>query len=120
VKILLFLGRHLNVVNLLGIVHKPHKLMVIVEYCRYGNMKNFLLANRSQFQNLVDETSGELNSNGSEDLARTDLSNSSKDSGFCVRNPLNTIDLINFAFQISRGMQFIHSKRVRQAFFLHF
>lgn len=38
IRMLLFLGKHLNIVNLLGIVTKK-KLMAIVEYCRYGNMK---------------------------------------------------------------------------------
>ena len=36
----------------------------------------------------------------------------SKDSGLNMQSSLNTINLINFAYQISRGMQFIHSKRL--------
>lgn len=108
IQMLSFLGKHLNIVNLLGIVTKT-KLMAIVEYCRFGNMKNFLLANRLNYINMVSE-------NGDLDIVYDDVkveaSNSSKDSGFSIKTPLKTSDLLNFIFQISRGMQYIHSKKV--------
>ncbi|XP_046459913.1 mast/stem cell growth factor receptor Kit-like isoform X2 [Daphnia pulex] len=57
-KILVYLGSHLNVVNLLGActkqIHKG-KLLVIVEYCRFGNLQSFLINHRTNFVNLVDE-----------------------------------------------------------------
>uniref|UniRef100_A0A8D1LVN3 Vascular endothelial growth factor receptor 3 n=1 Tax=Sus scrofa TaxID=9823 RepID=A0A8D1LVN3_PIG len=44
-KILIHIGNHLNVVNLLGACTKPNgPLMVIVEFCKYGNLSNFLRA----------------------------------------------------------------------------
>ncbi|XP_020713104.1 vascular endothelial growth factor receptor 1 isoform X2 [Ceratitis capitata] len=55
-KILVHLGPNLNVVNLLGAVTKniaKRELMVIVEYCRYGNLQNFLLRNRERFINQI-------------------------------------------------------------------
>nr|XP_057919188.1 vascular endothelial growth factor receptor 3 isoform X2 [Doryrhamphus excisus] len=49
-KILIHIGNHLNVVNLLGACTKPNgPLMVIVEYCKYGNLSNFLRAKREFF-----------------------------------------------------------------------
>ncbi|XP_016334505.1 vascular endothelial growth factor receptor 3-like [Sinocyclocheilus anshuiensis] len=49
-KILIHIGNHLNVVNLLGACTKPSgPLMVIVEYCKYGNLSNFLRAKREFF-----------------------------------------------------------------------
>ncbi|KAK2118449.1 Vascular endothelial growth factor receptor 3 [Saguinus oedipus] len=49
-KILIHIGNHLNVVNLLGACTKPNgPLMVIVEYCKYGNLSNFLRAKRETF-----------------------------------------------------------------------
>ncbi|XP_046640460.1 mast/stem cell growth factor receptor Kit-like isoform X4 [Daphnia pulicaria] len=57
-KILVYLGSHLNVVNLLGACTKQiHKgeLFVIVEYCRFGNLQTFLINHRNSFVNLVDE-----------------------------------------------------------------
>ncbi|XP_026843933.1 vascular endothelial growth factor receptor kdr-like isoform X4 [Drosophila persimilis] len=55
-KIMVHLGQHLNVVNLLGAVTKniaKRELMVIVEYCRFGNVQNFLLRNRKFFINQI-------------------------------------------------------------------
>ncbi|XP_046451546.1 vascular endothelial growth factor receptor 2-like [Daphnia pulex] len=57
-KILVYLGSHLNVVNLLGACTKQiHKgeLLVIVEYCRFGNLQTFLINHRNNFNNFVDE-----------------------------------------------------------------
>ena len=51
-KILIYLGQHLNVVNLLGAVTKnisKRELMVIFEHCRYGNLQSFLVRNRPNF-----------------------------------------------------------------------
>lgn len=51
-KIMIHLGKHLNVVNLLGAVTKniiDGELFVLVEYCRYGNLRHFLLRNRNNF-----------------------------------------------------------------------
>ncbi|XP_063046319.1 vascular endothelial growth factor receptor 3 isoform X2 [Engraulis encrasicolus] len=49
-KILIHIGNHLNVVNLLGACTKTNgPLMVVVEYCKYGNLSNFLRAKREFF-----------------------------------------------------------------------
>lgn len=55
-KILIHLGQHLNVVNLLGAVTKniaKRELMVIVEYCRFGNIQSFLVKHRPYFIDQV-------------------------------------------------------------------
>ncbi|RXM27295.1 Vascular endothelial growth factor receptor 3 [Acipenser ruthenus] len=49
-KILIHIGNHLNVVNLLGACTKSNgPLMVIVEYCKYGNLSNYLRTKREGF-----------------------------------------------------------------------
>ncbi|XP_044515748.1 vascular endothelial growth factor receptor 3 [Gracilinanus agilis] len=49
-KILIHIGNHLNVVNLLGACTKPNgPLMVIVEFCKYGNLSNYLRTKREDF-----------------------------------------------------------------------
>lgn len=64
-KIMVHLGQHLNVVNLLGAVTKniaKRELMVIVEYCRFGNVQNFLLRHRTYFIDQVNTETGEIDS----------------------------------------------------------
>ena len=56
-KIMIHLGSHLNVVNLLGACTKhvtKGELLVIVEYCRYGNIQNYLIRRRWNFIHQVD------------------------------------------------------------------
>lgn len=51
-KIMIHIGQHLNVVNLLGAVTKNiarRELMVIVEYCKFGSLQSYLVNNRSKF-----------------------------------------------------------------------
>lgn len=62
-KIMVHLGRHLNVVNLLGAITKniaKREVMVIVEYCRFGNVQNFLLKNREFFVDQVNPETDEI------------------------------------------------------------
>uniref|UniRef100_A0A6P4EV92 Vascular endothelial growth factor receptor 1 n=1 Tax=Drosophila rhopaloa TaxID=1041015 RepID=A0A6P4EV92_DRORH len=65
-KIMVHLGQHLNVVNLLGAVTKnivKRELMVIVEYCRFGNIQNFLLRNRKCFINQINPDTDHIDPN---------------------------------------------------------
>ncbi|XP_017132439.1 vascular endothelial growth factor receptor 1 isoform X4 [Drosophila elegans] len=65
-KIMVHLGQHLNVVNLLGAVTKniyKRELMVIVEYCRFGNIQNFLLKNRKCFINQINPETDHIDPN---------------------------------------------------------
>ncbi|MEQ2161693.1 hypothetical protein GOODEAATRI_012159, partial [Goodea atripinnis] len=49
-KILIHIGNHLNVVNLLGACTKlGGPLMMIVEFCKYGNLSNYLRSKRDDF-----------------------------------------------------------------------
>uniref|UniRef100_A0A2M4A517 Putative vascular endothelial growth factor receptor 1 n=2 Tax=Anopheles triannulatus TaxID=58253 RepID=A0A2M4A517_9DIPT len=62
-KIMVHLGQHLNVVNLLGAVTKniaKRELMVIVEYCPFGNVQNFLLKSRPYFIDQINQETGEI------------------------------------------------------------
>ncbi|KAK3920398.1 Vascular endothelial growth factor receptor 1 [Frankliniella fusca] len=186
-KIMVHLGRHLNVVNLLGACTKglnKMELLVIVEYCRYGNLHNYLMKHRNKFIDQIDPETGLIDpSRGAESLAnfpngRTRLnyaalsfSNSSHSDSFrgdvrdsradyrsqsdtsenfvtgatdatfvCmtptggeegfsmsnnqpdwssnikgdykVLNPISTRDLICYAFQVARGMEYLASRKV--------
>lgn len=53
-KIMIHIGSHMNVVSLLGAITEniaQKELMVIVEYCRYGNLQSFLIEHRQRFLN---------------------------------------------------------------------
>ncbi|KAL5278984.1 KDR family protein [Megaselia abdita] len=55
-KIMIHMGKHLNVVNLLGAVTKKiakREIMIIVEHCRFGNVQNILMKNRKYFVNQI-------------------------------------------------------------------
>ena len=55
-KTLNYIGRHVNIVNLLGACTAnliQGQLFVIVEYCQYGNLQGFLLKNRHKFQPIT-------------------------------------------------------------------
>lgn len=48
------------------------ELLVIVEYCRFGNLHNYLLRHRAEFINQIDTATGKIDLMiGRELLART-------------------------------------------------
>ena len=58
-KIMIHLGRHLNIVNLLGSCTSGlarKELYLIVEYCRFGNLQNF--CEESRFCTIVNNQDG--------------------------------------------------------------
>ncbi|XP_017787251.1 PREDICTED: vascular endothelial growth factor receptor 1 isoform X2 [Nicrophorus vespilloides] len=63
-KIMVHLGKHLNVVNLLGACTKniaKRELLVIVEFCRYGNLHNYLIRHRENFIDQIDPKTEKIN-----------------------------------------------------------
>ncbi|KRT78953.1 Immunoglobulin, partial [Oryctes borbonicus] len=74
-KIMVHLGKHLNVVNLIGACTKhiaKRELYVIVEFCRFGNLHNYLLRHRENFINQINPETGKIDcSIGIDVLARS-------------------------------------------------
>uniref|UniRef100_A0AAX7T2H9 Vascular endothelial growth factor receptor 3 n=1 Tax=Astatotilapia calliptera TaxID=8154 RepID=A0AAX7T2H9_ASTCA len=100
-KILIHIGNHLNVVNLLGACTKPNgPLMVIVEYCKYGNLSNFLRAKREFF--LPYRVT---------QRCRTQAIYSNTFTFDLWKTPLTIEDLICYSFQVARGMEFLASRK---------
>ncbi|KAG9473241.1 hypothetical protein GDO78_020410 [Eleutherodactylus coqui] len=136
-KILSHIGHHLNVVNLLGACTKSGgPLMVIVEYCRFGNLSAYLRSKRSDFvlyktksvryrqaKHHYVETPRDLKKR----LDSIASSQSSASSGFAeekslsdveeeeveemCKNQLSMEDLISYSFQVARGMEFMASRK---------
>ncbi|NXY49116.1 VGFR4 factor, partial [Ceuthmochares aereus] len=92
-KILIHIGHHLNVVNLLGACTKAGgPLMVIVEYCKYGNLSNYLRGKRGDFvaykensdqaEKSLDESNSDLTELIKRRLESVASTGSSASSGF--------------------------------------
>ncbi|XP_034739534.1 vascular endothelial growth factor receptor kdr-like isoform X1 [Etheostoma cragini] len=137
-KILIHIGHHLNVVNLLGACTKPGgPLMMIVEFCKYGNLSNYLRGKRDDFRvyksqdgKVVSSESGcelsELMKRRLESVASTGSSASSgfiEDKSYCdseeeeeeaedlYKRVLTLEDLICYSFQVAKGMEFLASRK---------
>ncbi|KAM6923554.1 vascular endothelial growth factor receptor kdr-like [Xenentodon cancila] len=137
-KILIHIGHHLNVVNLLGACTKPGgPLMMIVEFCKYGNLSNYLRSKRDDFLvyksqdgKVVSAGSGcelsELMKRRLESVASTGSSASSgfiEDKSYCdseeeeedsedlYKRVLTLEDLICYSFQVAKGMEFLASRK---------
>ena len=115
-RIMAKVGRHLNIVNLLGVVYKGCCLLIL-EYCAYGSLLKYLKSHRDGYF-FQPKTDIETNCQGKDDLKNFETKTSvstiteqmSKES-FDERI-LTTSDLIKFAYQISRGMEYLASKSV--------
>ena len=86
-KILIHIGEHQNIVNLLGACTVSGSLCVILEYCPHGDLSSFLRGKRDVFEPswLQSDT---------------------------IQNLCTYFDLATFTYQISRGMDFLASKKV--------
>ncbi|XP_076878856.1 vascular endothelial growth factor receptor 3 isoform X2 [Brachyhypopomus gauderio] len=140
-KILIHIGNHLNVVNLLGACTKTNgPLMVVVEYCKYGNLSNYLRAKRefflpyrdcspktqSQVRKMLE--AGQVEQRGRKPLSPSCASSLAfKPQMHCKtsqksppserklddlwKTPLTIEDLICYSFQVARGMEFLTSRK---------
>ncbi|XP_055307327.1 platelet-derived growth factor receptor alpha-like [Sitodiplosis mosellana] len=64
-KIMVHLGQHLNLVNLLGAVTDNitrYDMMIIVEYCRYGCLQSILIKSRSSFIDQINRETDTVDS----------------------------------------------------------
>ncbi|CAL8306994.1 unnamed protein product [Lota lota] len=136
-KILIHIGHHLNVVNLLGACTKPGgPLMVIVEYCKNGNLSSYLKSKRGEYspfkRKRVEDTKW---ARAEEDMGEVDLGLGTTaqldictGTAICTRydvspsdpepqgessdyEHLTMEDLISYSFQVSKGMEFLSSRK---------
>uniref|UniRef100_A0A8C6UFV0 receptor protein-tyrosine kinase n=1 Tax=Neogobius melanostomus TaxID=47308 RepID=A0A8C6UFV0_9GOBI len=136
-KILIHIGHYLNVVNLLGACTKPGgPLMVIVEYCKHGNLSSYLKSKRGEYspykvsapqrwaRSEEDITEGDL---GLGKVAQLDIctgtavcssagdraSNNTMDcpEESSDEDHLTMEDLISYSFQVAKGMEFLSSRK---------
>ena len=83
------MGKHKNIVNLLGACTRGGSLFAIMEYCPFGNLKTFLKTKRDCFSNQWAVSTDKLSS-----------------------EQFSLGDATSMVFQIAKGMDFLHSKKV--------
>ncbi|KAK0165333.1 hypothetical protein PV328_003853 [Microctonus aethiopoides] len=82
------IGKHVNIINLLGACTQGGPLYVVVEFAPHGNLRDFLRDHRP--------------SSGYEPA----LGQDSKE-----KKTLTQKDLVSFAYQVARGMEYLASRR---------
>ena len=87
-KILIYVGEHRNIVNLLGACIKRDRFLVILEYAPHGCLLKFLRGKRDAYETTWSTTASD------------------------PEKGLNISNLVCYAYQISRGMEYLASKKV--------
>jgi serine/threonine protein kinase len=86
-EVMKMIGTHINIINLLGCCSQDGPLYVIVEYAPHGNLRDFLRKHRPT--NYTDAVVHEKEK----------------------QQALTQKDLVSFAFQIARGMEYLASRK---------
>jgi serine/threonine protein kinase len=93
-EVMKIIGKHENIINLLGCCSQDGELLVIVEYALHGCLQNYLRKLRPM-----------------------------NEDGIMERNPEDTDKytrhFVNFGYQIARGMEYLASKKVCLVTFFH-
>ena len=87
-KILIYVGEHKNIVNLLGTCITRDRILVILEYAPHGSLLKYLRGKRDVYEATWSTTASD------------------------PEMRLNISNLVGYAYQISRGMEYLASKRV--------
>ena len=88
IKIMIHIGEHPNIINILGACTQSKRLMLIMEYAPHGSLLKFLRERREIYQPVWKKT---------------------------VNDPtqeFTLVDVLMAAYQIARGMEFLASKKV--------
>ncbi|XP_028403293.1 fibroblast growth factor receptor 4-like [Dendronephthya gigantea] len=79
------IGRHKNIINVIGCCTQNGPLLVVVEYAPYGNLREYLRERRPNRNGLTNPIEGE--------------------------EKLILRDFVSFSYQIARGMEYLSTKK---------
>ncbi|XP_033996356.1 LOW QUALITY PROTEIN: platelet-derived growth factor receptor beta-like [Trematomus bernacchii] len=134
-KVLMHIGPHLNLVNLLGACTRGGPVYLITEFCRHGDLVNYLQRNKHTF--LQSDTHTKSDGDGGymdmtsetqyvtvkelspahiqpaeyEELC-TPAGQQEAPQPLSAAPPLSLMDLLSFSFQIAQAMDFLSSRNV--------
>ncbi|KAM4544457.1 platelet-derived growth factor receptor beta-like isoform 3-T4 [Odontesthes bonariensis] len=134
-KVLVHLGPHLNVVNLLGACTRGGPVYLITEFCHHGDLVSYLQRNKHTFLlgNTPTKSDGgymDMNKEeGGQSVAMKELSYVDIEPAVCETSQLTAdhqeaaslllsdspllilSDLVSFSFQIAQAMNFLSSRK---------
>ena len=92
IKILIHLGKHPHIVNILGACTRGQgeRIYAILEYCKYGSLKFFLTKNRDRYNHEA----------GWDTLVHS------------LNEYIGLYDVLKMCIEISKGIEFLHSNKV--------
>ncbi|XP_060941738.1 platelet-derived growth factor receptor beta-like [Limanda limanda] len=119
-KLLVHLGPHMNIVNPLGACTRGRPVYLITEFCRHGDLVNFLQRNKHNFllsdqHNKSDSDGGymdmtkERGSDAHIELAPDESPHAAPDQQE-ASSLLSLNDLLSFSYQISQAMDFLSTR----------
>ncbi|XP_068436082.1 platelet-derived growth factor receptor beta-like isoform X2 [Clinocottus analis] len=134
-KVLVHLGPHLNVVNLLGACTRGGPVYLIAEFCCHGDLVNYLQSNKHTFRQRDTPTKSDgdggymdMNQEDSvqyvaveelsiepavDETPRTPTGSQQEASSILLSSSplLSLMDLLSFSYQVSQAMDFLSRRR---------
>ncbi|OXA51590.1 Vascular endothelial growth factor receptor 2 [Folsomia candida] len=104
VKIMIFIENHENIVALFGVCTRnirTRNIHIVLEFCENGSLETYLRKGRARFINLIDQNQR--------------LSLQVLKSRPDAEDRLSSLDLIKWAMQIAKGMEYLSFKGVVHA-----
>ena len=99
-KLMLHVGQHPNIINLIGYTVENGSFYIVTDYARFGNLKDYLRKCRKDLADKTKPTSDDFDEHKLK--AGTDK----------TLHGLTFDNLLLYAYQIALGMEYLHSKKV--------